>query len=342
MDDVVTGVMATLLPKLGELLAEEYQLQAGVRGDLAFLRAELESMEAALLRISEATVDRPPGAQDRLWARELRELTYDAKDCVEAFLVRLGHRHHAPPNDGGLQGLIRGFVHRGLSLLQRAKACRDMAAEVRGIKRRVAEVSERRVRYKVDGVAVKPDGPAVDSLRLSALYTKAAELVGTGERSDELVRMLMEGDEASSSRQVKVVSIAGFGGLGKTTLAKIVYEKLKGQFDCAAFVTVSLNPNMEKLLRNMLCQLGNECDLNDATCGVEARIIDKLREFLQNKRYLIVLDDIWSYSVWDTVMVGRTYTMRRRARDVCCDAARAERAEIAREDDALGAVTVSG
>jgi hypothetical protein len=109
-----------------------------------------------------------------------------------------------------------------------------MGAEVRGIKRRVVEASERRVRYKVDGVAAELDGPAVDSLRFSALYTKAAELVGIGERSDELVRMLMECVEASS-RQLKVVSIAGFGGLGRTTLAKIVYEKLKGQFDCAAY-----------------------------------------------------------------------------------------------------------
>jgi hypothetical protein len=40
-------------------------------------------------------------------------------------------------------------------------------------------------------------------------------------------------------------------------------------------------------------------------------------------------------------MVGRTYTRRRRARDVRHDAARAERAESLREDDALGAVTAS-
>ncbi|OEL29455.1 hypothetical protein BAE44_0009526 [Dichanthelium oligosanthes] len=174
--------MATLLPKLDDLLAEEYQLQASVRDDVAFLRAELESMEAALLRISEAPVDRPPDAQDRLWVREVRELTYDVEHCVEAFLVRLDH--HAPKKD--LQGL-RGFIDRGLSLLKRAKICRDIGADVRNIKRHIMEVSEpRRVRYKVDGVAAKPSGPTVDSLRLSALYTKATELVGNGERSDEL------------------------------------------------------------------------------------------------------------------------------------------------------------
>jgi len=52
---------------------------------------------------------------------------------------------------------------------------------------------------------------------------------------------------------------------------------------------------------------------------------------------------VYIYEAWlNNVMVGRTYTRRRRARDVRRDAARAERAEIAREDDALGAITASG
>jgi hypothetical protein len=278
--DVVTGAMAMLLPKLGDLLAEEYKLQANVRDDVAFLRAELESMEAALLRISESPIDRPPDAQDKIWAREVRELTYDVEDCVEAFLVRL--HHHAPNNDP--QGL-RGFIGRVLSLLKRAKICHDMSVDVRDIKRRIVEVSERRVRYKVDGVAAKPSGPTVDSLRLSALYAKATELVGTRERSDEVVKMLMGCDEASR-RRLKVVSTVGFGGLGKTTIAKIVYEQLKGQFDSAAFVTISLDPNMEKVLWNMLCQLGHQCNMSNSTCPGEAQIIEELREFLQNKRYI--------------------------------------------------------
>ncbi|CAL4984423.1 unnamed protein product [Urochloa decumbens] len=303
--DVVTGAMATLLPKLGDLLAEEYQLQASVRDDITFLKSELSSMEAALLRLSEAPLHRPPDAQDRLWAREVRDLTYDIEDCVEAFLLRLGH--HAPPKNGDdglqLQGGLRGFIDRGLGLLKRAKICRDMGADVRSIKRRIVEVGERRVRYKVDGSVAdaNPDGLTVDSLRLSALYAEKAELVGTGERIDELVRMLLdqEGHE-TLRRRLKVVSIVGFGGLGKTTLAKIVFDKLKGQFDCAVFVTISLNPNMEKVLRNMLCQLDTSFNANSAMCG-EAQAINELREFLRNKRYLIVIDDIWSYSVWNTV-----------------------------------------
>ena len=97
------------------------------------------------------------------------------------------------------------------------------------------------------------------------MYKKAAELIGTEEKSNELIDKLMEGDKLSK-KQLKAVSIVGFGGLGKTTLTKVVYDKLKGQFDCTAFVSVSENPNIERIFINILHQLGH--DKNVGTCAV--------------------------------------------------------------------------
>jgi len=159
-----------------------------------------------------------------------------------------------------------------------------MGAEVRDIKRRVVEVGERRVRYKIDGVAAKPAGPtAADGLRLSALYAAATELVGTQERSRELVQLLMAERYEASNRLLRTVSVVGFGGLGKTTLARIMYEELKGQFDCVAFVSISHDPDMEKVFRDMLCQLDKNRNTDIAMWG-EAQLIEQLREFLRDKR----------------------------------------------------------
>jgi len=78
----------------------------------------------------------------------------------------------------------------------------------------------------------------------------------------------------------------------------VVYDKLKGQFDCTAFVSVSENPNIERIFINMLGQLGH--DKNVGTCDTQ-QLINEVRAFLQDKRYLVFVDDIWKTSVWKTI-----------------------------------------
>jgi hypothetical protein len=132
---------------------------------------------------------------------------------------------------------------------------------------------------------------AVDP-RVSAIYKEAAGLVGIDGPREDIVSLLMD-----SQQKLKVVSIVGFGGLGKTTLAKQVYDQIGGQFDCKAFVSVSQRPDVKNLLIGLQLKLGmgessHSHDLQD--------IIDCLREYLKHKRYifLVVLTRIipWSSS----------------------------------------------
>uniref|UniRef100_A0ACD5WR67 Uncharacterized protein n=1 Tax=Avena sativa TaxID=4498 RepID=A0ACD5WR67_AVESA len=283
---VVTGAMGSLLPKLGNLLKKEYELQKRVRAEIMFLKAELERMEAALVDISELPIDhQPPDTQVMLWARDVRDLSYEVEDSIDKFMVRIGEPQS-----------FMGFIDRCLSLLTKAKIRHKIGTEVKGIKRRIHQVSEGRDRYKVDSTVAKPIGPTIDSLRLSALYTKATDLVGTDDKTQHLIRELM-GADGDSEKQRKIVSVVGIGGLGKTTLANLVYKKLREKFHCGAFVSVSQNPNMEKIFKDLLYQLGKDLyHIND-----EDQLIREIRQHLEKKRYIIIMDDIWKTSVWKRI-----------------------------------------
>lgn len=132
---------------------------------------------------------------------------------------------------------FKRFIYRSIHLLTRGRIQHSIGLDIKKVRSRIKDVSEQRDRYKVDLVTSKKP-------------------VGAEEKSKDLVKRLMEGDEAS--KLSGVLSIVGFGGLGKTTLANLVYEKMKGQFGCRAFVYVSHNPDVVKVFKDMLYQLDGD------------------------------------------------------------------------------------
>jgi hypothetical protein len=123
-----------------------------------------------------------------------------------------------------------------------------MANLIDELKARVQEEGHRRKRYKFDD---EPAGSRVVRIdpRLPALFVEAKRLVGIDGPREKIIELLKDDD---CGQQLKVVSIVGFGGLGKTTLANQIYQKINGQFDCSCFVPVSRNSNIAKILTDML------------------------------------------------------------------------------------------
>lgn len=161
-----------------------------------------------------------------------------------------------------------------------------MAHQIIKLKARVDMASERRKRYNFDETLSSSIGVVPIDPRLPALYAEKENLVGIDTPRVELIRFLTEGED-KLLQKLQVVSIVGLGGLGKTTLARQVYEKIGGQFDCQAFVSVSQKPDIRKIFKNILINI-TELDYGAIDAWDEERLINKLREFLNDKRYALL------------------------------------------------------
>jgi len=172
-----------------------------------------------------------------------------------------------------------GLLDKISGKISKLRAHYKLANKIQELKARVVEQSESRDRYKIAEAAATSTVPPVDP-RIQAMFEDAKRLVGIDGPRDEITQWLME--EGDTSEQLKVVSIVGFGGLGKTTLANQVYSKIKSEFQCTAFVSVSRSPDMPKILKDMLSGLGHRnMDMADDI----NKLITILSEHLADKRY---------------------------------------------------------
>ncbi|WVZ51587.1 LOW QUALITY PROTEIN: hypothetical protein U9M48_002718 [Paspalum notatum var. saurae] len=292
--DFATGAFGALLPKLAVLLKEEYNLHKSVKGGVRFLMAELESMHAALEKVSSVPTDQLD-KNVRLWARDVREMSYSIEDSIDTFLVRVEGKKTAKPHS------IKGFIDRSLNSLSNFATISPLRLRILG--NFVTEAKERRDRYSVDNVVLKPTTAFVDP-RLAAMFIKATELVAIEGARDELIKKLSEGDDISNNK-LRIVSVFGLGGLGKTTLTKIVYDKLRLEFKCSAFVSVGQGPDVKKVLKDILLELDRKKFENvHNTTRDEIQLINQLHKFLKKKRYFIVIDDIWDIQSWETIKLA--------------------------------------
>nr|XP_027085018.1 disease resistance protein RPM1-like [Coffea arabica] len=290
-------VVSFVSDHLATLLREEGSLLGGLRQEVELIKDELGHMRA-FLKVAEAKEDDDPRLQE--WIKRVREAAYDIEDVLDEFVLRFaGYRHHG----------FCGSLQRILKAIKSLRARHQVASEIQSIKSRIKNISELRRRYQDEfGIDHRVTGSSTmnDSRRYSrddALLVKEAKLVGIDQPKQHLISKLLEVHD----HQLKVISVVGMAGLGKTTLVKKVYEdpEVRKNFPVRAWVTVSQTCDFPKLLRDLIRQLNKDFD-KSVPQSIESMTTAELKEFVKDflrraGRYAIVFDDVWDVEFWNEI-----------------------------------------
>lgn len=280
--DFDSCLLSSVLGKLPALVERQCNNSfKGVNEEILTMKPELQSMNALLLKLADMD---DLDIQVKEWRNQIRELSYDIEDCIDDFIHQM---------DGGSSRVHKGFFQKSIHKLRTLGARNEIADQILKLKARVDDASERQKRYNFNGtISSSIDVVPLDP-RLPALFAEADALVGIDEPAEELINWLTKGGEKLESR-LSVVSVVGLGGLGKTTLARQVYNKIGGQFDCQAFVSISQKPDMRKIFQKMLNDItriehaslawDEEQLMGRLRALDEEQLINKLRETLTGRR----------------------------------------------------------
>ncbi|KAL5201555.1 hypothetical protein ABZP36_035909 [Zizania latifolia] len=310
------SVLDGVLSGAGSAIADEAALLLGLRGEVDFIRKELEMMRSCL---KVATANNPD-ADDivRTWGKQVRELAYDVEDCLLDFALYAD----MSSSSGRLGAWLPGHLARR----------HRVAARILEINASVKELNERFQRYSIvvnhprggggggggdqqQHQGVLPDHDAY-SPELAALESDEEirendkkelirendekELILIRENDKEKLTRLISGDSGNGAEPLGVVSVCGMGGMGKSSLMRMVYgdPELLDAFDCGAWVTVphqldSKEEFARRLRKHLSVALEPANEVPD-----DVRVLQK---YLQKKRYVIIVDDLRSQEEWEYI-----------------------------------------
>ncbi|XP_058115157.1 putative disease resistance protein At1g50180 [Magnolia sinica] len=289
---IVESIVEHLLQSLADPLIQEARFLCGVGGQVEWLDGEFKRMKC-FLKDAAAKQDGNEGVKN--WVQSVSDVAYDAEDAIDTFLFRV-----APLRRKGFVGRVRRYAFIIIELI----ALHKVGSEIERIKNKIREISESRSTYGIEsidqGAGMRYTGVSIREWRLTSPLAQEPDFVGFEKDLDELVVRLTDGEPRRC-----VVSVVGMGGLGKTTLTKKLYntDTVKKHFDSHAWISVSQEFSVRDLLQAVIktCMVLSKEELEVVEKADIIRLQYKLSMYLKEKKYLVVLDDIWTNDTWDVL-----------------------------------------
>ncbi|XP_060184193.1 putative disease resistance RPP13-like protein 3 [Lycium barbarum] len=298
---MVDAVVSSAIESLGNFLIQKAKLRLSLREEVQWLRNELLFMQSFLKDAEEKQVGDHRVQQ---WVFDINSVANDAVAILETYSFEAGKR-----DDDGFASRLKACT----CICKKEAKFYNVSEEIQSLKQRVMDISRRRETYGIRNIDhIAGEGPSnrpnnrsamVTTLRRTTSYVDDQDQIFVGFQ-DVVERLLAELLKAEPHRSA--ISIYGMGGLGKTTLARNLYNSpnIVSRFSTRGWICVSQEYNTMDLLKNIIKSIkGCDTEILDLLEKMtDVTDLERhLRNLLKEKKYLVVVDDVWHKEAWESL-----------------------------------------
>ncbi|KAH7660052.1 P-loop containing nucleoside triphosphate hydrolase protein [Dioscorea alata] len=312
---IVDAFAGKLVERLANIIEEKAIMVLGVKDDLQRFRRRMERIarvlkDAERRRIQDETV--------KGWVEELKDLMYDADDIIDLCMIQgtgllLQDDHHhtqLAESSATASTRVRCSNFPLFSCVRSVPFRYEIADKIKSLNDRLTEISEDKDKFHfIISSKSSDDAYAMNeaSYRQSS-FLPESDIVGWDiiDAANSLVELLV----SQHQQKCRLFAIVGMGGIGKTTLAQLIYNdaKINDDFVLHSWICVSkFYTSRTDLLKELIRNVGGTCGEAITTAELQKILCD----VLSGKSLFLVLDDVWDADVWINLIknpVERTTT----------------------------------
>ncbi|XP_024040609.1 putative disease resistance RPP13-like protein 1 [Citrus clementina] len=305
---ILTASVDLLVNKLASEGIRLFARQEQIQADLKKWKNMLMIIKAVLADAEEKKTDQSV----KLWLGELQNLAFDVEDLLDEFQTEafrrkllLGNGDPAAAHDQPSCSRTRTSKFRKLIPTccttftpQSIQFDYAMMSKIKEINGRFQDIVTQKDSL---GLNVSSGGRTTKDRkrRETTSLVKEAKVYGREIEKKDVVELLLR-DDLSNDGGFSVIPIVGMGGLGKTTLAQLVYndKQVVDHFDLKAWTCVSDDFDVIRLTKTILTSIVADQNVDNLNLN---SLQEKLNKQLSGKKFLLLLDDVWNrnYHDWD-------------------------------------------
>ncbi|XP_058107180.1 putative disease resistance protein RGA3 [Magnolia sinica] len=299
---MIDSLVCSVGDKLKTVIQDEVDLLVGVTSEIEKLSRTFTLIQAVL---EDAESRRVKDKAVTIWLENVKDVAYDVDDILDESTTEA--RRRQAPDEGDVSCfsfLVTCFLFP-VTGFNNVKLRHEIGSRIKEVRGRLDDVEKEKnlLGLRVDsGERERVDSEVrrgeIRERETSCLLDQPF-IVGRKDLKNRVVDLLLGGSSREVNEVPFVISIVGMGGLGKTTLAQLIYNDkiVEGHFHKRMWVCVSNDFDVKRITK-LIIESADESSCEDLSLAL---LQSRLSQKLQAKRFLLVLDDVWSHDSkkWD-------------------------------------------